>query len=127
MEDKLITRDFPVYRKELQSLIGRFRKEAPAVMTGFGQLHEGAMKSGALDTGTKELIALGIGTASRCDGCLSFHIHEALANGATHAQIVEAIGVGVMMGGGPSLMYSAHAMDALDQFEKTEFAVAKAA
>ncbi|HEY3328834.1 MAG TPA: carboxymuconolactone decarboxylase family protein [Capsulimonadaceae bacterium] len=112
-----MTKDFLAYRKELQGLIGTFRKQAPETMAGFGKLHESAMKAGSLDMATKELIALGIGISTRCDGCLAFHTHEALANGATREQIVETIGVAVMMGGGPSLMYAAHAMDALEQFE----------
>jgi AhpD family alkylhydroperoxidase len=109
--------EFPAYRKDMQSLIGKLRRQAPAVLAGFGQLHEGAMKPGALDTKQKELIALGIGIGSRCDACIAFHVYEALDNGATHDEIVETIGVGVMMGGGPSLMYGAHALAALEQFE----------
>ena len=112
-----MTRDFPAYRNDLKGLIGKLRKQAPEAMAGFGQLHEGAMKAGALSVKQKELIALAIGIAQRCDGCLAFHTHEALVEGATRQEIVETIAVGVMMGGGPSLMYSAHAMDALDQFE----------
>jgi AhpD family alkylhydroperoxidase len=112
-----MTRDFPAYRKDLQSMIGKLRVQAPGAMAGFGQLHEGAMKAGVLTVKQKELIALGIGIATRCDGCIAFHTHEALVEGATHEEIIETIAVGVMMGGGPSLMYSAHAMEALGQFE----------
>lgn len=112
-----MTQDFPAYRKHMQGLIAKLRKQAPGAMAGFAQLHEGAMKEAALTTKQKELIALGIGVATRCDGCIAFHTHEALANGATHDEIVEAIGVAVMMGGGPGLMYSAHAIEALEQFE----------
>jgi len=112
-----MTRDFPAYRKELQVLMGQMRREAPGVMAAFGGLHEAATKPGALDTSTKELIALGIGIASRCDGCIAFHTFEALASGATRQQIVETIGIGLLMGGGPSMMYGAHAIEALNQFE----------
>jgi AhpD family alkylhydroperoxidase len=120
-----MTKDFPAYRKELKGLIGKLGKDAPGALRGFGQLHEGAMRPGALDTRTKELIALGIGVSTRCDGCIAFHTHEALVEGATREQIVETIAVGVMMGGGPSLMYSAHAMDALEQFEAAGVGSAK--
>ncbi|MDR3709264.1 MAG: carboxymuconolactone decarboxylase family protein [Capsulimonadaceae bacterium] len=122
-----MTRDFPAYRKDLKGLIAKLGKEAPGAIKGFGQLHEGAMKAGALDVKTKELIALGIGIASRCDGCIAFHTHEALVEGATREEIVETIAVGVLMGGGPSLMYSAHAMDALEQFEAAGVGSSKSA
>jgi len=111
-----MTKNFPEYRKDLQALMASLGKEVPDTMAGFGKLHEGTMKAGSLDVKTKELIALGIGIASRCDGCIAFHVHEALANGATRKEIVETIGVSVLMGGGPALMYSAHAMEALEQF-----------
>src|SRR5579864_3032088 len=105
--------DFPDYRKHLKELIGRLRKHIPGTMTGFAQLHQEGMKAGALNEKQKELIALGIGIALRCDGCIAFHIHEALAQGATPAEICETIGVAITMGGGPALMYAAHALEAL--------------
>jgi AhpD family alkylhydroperoxidase len=110
-------KNYPEYRKQLQGLIGRLRKKAPGVMTGFGQLHQESMKAGALDEKQKELIALGIGIASRCDGCIAFHTHEALAHGATAEEVTETIGVAIAMGGGPALMYAAHAQQALEQFQ----------
>ena len=60
---------------------------------------------------------MGIGITSRCDGCIAFHTHEARAHGATREEINETIGVAISMGGGPALMYAAHALEALDQFE----------
>ena len=122
-----MVKDFAEYRKELRSLIASFGKEAPEAIAGFGKLHEGAMIAGSLDAKTKELIALGMGITSRCDGCITFHVHEALANGATRQEIVETIAIGVMMGGGPALMYSAHAMEALQQYQESEFSALKAA
>jgi AhpD family alkylhydroperoxidase len=112
--------DFPQYRKDIQGYLVKLRKDAPEVMAGFGKLHEAALKPGALDLKQKELIALGIGIASRCDGCIAMHVQASLAAGATHEEIVEAIGVAVMMGGGPCLMYATHAMEALEQFEAEE-------
>lgn len=122
-----MNKDFLKYRMELRSIIGSLGKQAPEAMAAFGKLHESAMKPGALDAKTKELIALGIGIASRCDGCIAFHVHEALANGATRQDIVETIGVSVMMGGGPAVTYSAHALSALDQFQASEEFTSKAA
>ena len=114
-------RDFPGYRRHLKGLIGRLRKRIPGVMTGFSRLHEAGMQAGALTEKQKELIALGIGIAARCDGCIAFHTHEALAQGATSEEIEETIGVAITMGGGPALMYAAHALEALEQYRADEF------
>jgi AhpD family alkylhydroperoxidase len=112
-----MNRDFPAYRKHLQGLFARLRKRIPGTMTGFSQLHTESMKPGTLSAKHKELMALGIGIAARCDGCIAFHTREALAEGATAEEINETIGVAIMMGGGPSLMYAAHALEALEQFQ----------
>ena len=120
-------KNYPEYRKHLQALIQRGtlprtcaakspRKEH-GTMKGFGLLHQESMKAGALGEKHKELMALGIGIASRCDGCIAFHTHEALAAGATAEEIHETIGVAISMGGGPALMYAAHALEALEQFQ----------
>jgi AhpD family alkylhydroperoxidase len=108
--------NYPEYRKQLLGLIGELRGQIPGTMKGFGLLHQESMKAGALSEKHKELLALGIGIASRCDGCIAFHTHEALAQGATAEEIQETIGVAISMGGGPALMYAAHAVEALKQF-----------
>lgn len=112
-----MNKNYPEYRKHLQGLMGRLRGQIPGTMRGFGTLHQESMKAGALDEKQKELIALGIGITSRCDGCIAFHTHEALAHGASREEINETIGVAIAMGGGPALMYASHALEALDQFE----------
>lgn len=108
--------NYSEYRKQLQSLLGELRGRIPGTMKGYGLLHQESMKAGALSEKHKELLALGIGIASRCDGCIAFHTHEALAQGATAEEIQETIGVAISMGGDPALMYAAHAVEALKQF-----------
>ena len=110
-----MNKNYPEYRKHLQGLIGQLRGSIPGTLKGFGLLHAESMKAGQLSPKHKELIALGI--SSRCDGCIAFHTHEALAQGATREEISETIGVAISMGGGPALMYAAHAIEALSQFE----------
>lgn len=96
--------------------LGPFRTAAPEVMQGFGAMARGAMGSGALDEKTKELIAMAIGVAARCDGCLGFHAKALVRLGATPEEFQEMLGVAVYMGGGPSLMYAAHALEAFEEF-----------
>ena len=69
---------------------------------------------------TKELIALAIGVAVRCDGCIGFHAKACLELGATREEVAETLAMTVYMGGGPNLMYAADALRAYDQFAGNE-------
>lgn len=106
--------------EQLKVLSAQLISEIPEVMAGFGELHSSAVAKGALETKSKELIALGIAIAVHCDGCIAFHVHDALNAGATRQEILEAIGVAILMGGGPSMVYGCKAMEALNEFEKEQ-------
>ncbi len=99
---------------QMNSRMATLRKAMPATAKEFGGLAREAIAPGALDSNTKELIALAIGIAARCDGCLAFHAKAAAKFGATREEIVETIGVAVYMGGGPSMIYGAEALSAYD-------------
>jgi AhpD family alkylhydroperoxidase len=113
-------KDFPAQYKELNTWMEKLGAAAPGVMEGFGKLHEEAIKSKALDSKTKELIALGIAITVRCDGCIAYHVHDALEGGATEAEIAETVGVAILMGGGPSVVYGIEAMQAVKQYQESE-------
>lgn len=102
--------------EHLRHLLQQLRAETPGVMNGFTRLHQASMEAGALTHRHKELISLAIGIATHCDGCITYHVHDAVAAGASRAEIVETIGVAVMMGGGPAVVYACDALEALDQF-----------
>tara|TARA_R110002153_G_scaffold6556_22_gene30116 strand:+ start:5626 stop:5988 length:363 start_codon:yes stop_codon:yes gene_type:complete len=104
----------------LKVLSAKLISEIPEVMAGFGALHSCAVATGALDTKSKELIALGIAISVHCDGCIAFHVHDALNAGASREEILEAIGVAILMGGSPSMVYGCEAMEALNEFEKEQ-------
>ena len=111
----------PDYRQLTQGIsssMAGLRQDIPEVMKGFSALAHAATQNGALDKKTKELIALAIGVAVRCDGCIGFHMQALLKLGASKAEIEETLGMAVYMGGGPSLMYAADAMLAYDQFSE---------
>jgi AhpD family alkylhydroperoxidase len=101
---------------DLSSSIAKLRKEIPDVMSGFSALAHAATKEGALDKKTKELIALAIGIASHCDGCIGFHVQTLIKLGMTRQELIEMLGMTVYMGGGPSLMYAADALRAFEEF-----------
>jgi AhpD family alkylhydroperoxidase len=110
-------KDYPQHYEHLQELVGRLGERIPGPLGGFQQLHAAAVAPGALDSRVKELVALGIAISVRCDGCIAYHVHDALAAGASPEEIEETIGVAILMGGGPSLMYGAEALEALEQFQ----------
>ena len=60
---------------------------------------------------------MSIGIALRCNGCIAFHVHDALDAGANRQEVLETIGVAILMGGSPSMVYGCEALEALDQFE----------
>lgn len=107
--------NWPELAQNLSGLLGQLRGGIPDVMKGFSAMAKAAGTDGALDAKTKELVALGIGIAARCDGCISFHTRTALELGTTRQELMEVAGMAVYMGGGPSLMYAALALEAYDQ------------
>ncbi len=114
--------DIPVnYRALTQGInekLGGLREGLPDVMKAFNDLGKAASRAGALDRKTKELIALSLGVAARCDGCIGFHVQALVKLGVTRAELEEALGMAVYMGGGPSLMYSANALAAFEEFSR---------
>ncbi len=113
-------KNYPKHYEQLVQQMGKLGKVIPVAMTGFSQLHKASIADGVLDSKTKELIALGIAITVRCDGCIAFHVHDALKAGATKEEISETIGVAVLMGGGPSVVYGCEALEAVEQFEAVE-------
>ena len=101
---------------ELSGAIKQVRLGAPEVMKAFSAMAQAATMDGALDPRTKELIALAIAVAIRCDGCIAFHAKAALDHGASRDEVMETMGMALYMGAGPSLMYAAQAVEAYDQF-----------
>jgi AhpD family alkylhydroperoxidase len=101
---------------ELSKRIGAsgrdLRRHIPDVYRGFSELHGAALREGALSTATKELIALAIAVAEECDGCISSHARGAARHGATEQEVAEAIGVAILMTGGPGTVYGPRAWDA---------------
>lgn len=116
MSEISLAYQFPERLAHIKENLAELTQAQPRAMDAFAKLHTAATGAGALDTKTKELIALAIAVAARCDGCIAFHVHDALRAGATAAEINDALGVALMMGGGPSLVYATHVVDAVKQF-----------
>lgn len=111
-----MTTNYPELRQHLEDRLTQFGREMPGPMTGFARLHKKAVENGALSAKVKELMALAVSIAVGCEGCIAYHTHDAIKAGATRAELLETIGVGLLMGGGPGSIYAAHALDAVEQF-----------
>jgi AhpD family alkylhydroperoxidase len=110
-------RDWPKTIAELTAHLRTMRDDCPHVMKAFGNIAQAALAPKSLDGKTKELIALGISVAIRCDDCIAFHVKAAIQQGASRDEVLEALGMAIYMGAGPSVMYATHALDAFTQFE----------
>lgn len=106
--------------KELTQSVSRelasLRGSTPDVMKSFSDLGRAATAPGVLDKKTKELIALAVAVATRCEPCIGFHAQALVKLGAVRQEVDEMLGVTTYMGGGPSLMYAASAVAAFDEF-----------
>lgn len=103
-------------RRDMRKALGALNKAIPEASAGFGALSKAAKAEGALDLKTKELIAIGIAVADRCEPCILFHVDALASAGGTREELAEALGMCVQMGGGPSLMYAAKALECWDEF-----------
>ena len=108
--------DWKQTTKELSADLRQLRNGAPEVMKAFAGLAQAALAPGALEAKTKELIALGISVAARCDDGIAFQVEAAVRHGATREEVLETLGMAIYMGAGPSAMYASHALDAFTQF-----------
>jgi AhpD family alkylhydroperoxidase len=106
--------DWLAFLDDTNRQMGQLRPALGDTASGFASLAKAATKGGALDAKTKELIALAVGITARCDGCLAYHAKALVKLGATREEVAEMIGMCVYMGGGPSMIYGAKALDAFD-------------
>jgi AhpD family alkylhydroperoxidase len=111
-------KDWHDHTKERVAALRNLRGGAPEVMKAFASIAQSALASGSLDRKTKELIAVGISVAARCDDCIGFHVKAAVEQGASAEEVTEALAMAIYMGAGPSVMYATHALDAYAQFVK---------
>lgn len=112
----MATESWPDLTKQLSGMLRDLRAGNPDVMKAFSSIAQAALAPKALDTKTKELIALAIGVATRCDDCIAFHAKAAVEQGASEAEIQETLAMTIYMGAGPSVMYASHALNAYRQF-----------
>lgn len=112
----MAAKSFVQITSDVSAALDAMRREVPDAMKGFSDLSRAAMKEGSICALNKELIALAIGVAGHCDGCIGFHTKALVRLGVSRGALMETLAVAVYMGGGPSLMYAADAVHAFDEF-----------
>jgi AhpD family alkylhydroperoxidase len=112
-------------RRDLAGPARRLREQIPDVIDSYATVHRAALADGALSSKVKELIALAIAATKQCDGCVAAHGRGVAGQGATEAEVAEAMGVVVLMNGGPGTVWGPRALAAYREF--AEEATPKAA
>jgi len=99
-------------RNQLRGL----NKAIPDTTRAFGALGKAVKEGGTLEFKTKEFIALGIAVSQRCEACIVLHVEALIKAGATRDEVGDVLAMAIQMGGGPSMMYAAKAMECYDEF-----------
>jgi AhpD family alkylhydroperoxidase len=111
-----MTKSYRDITHRVSGSVHKLRNDIPEILKGFRAMAHAALQDGALDKKTKELIALAIGVHAQCDACIGYHVEALVHLHATRAEVEEALGMAVYMGGGPALMYAADALSAWEEF-----------
>ncbi|MDF1645993.1 MAG: carboxymuconolactone decarboxylase family protein [Legionellaceae bacterium] len=109
---------FTQITQNLNTELAKLHREIPDVMKAFGSLSQASTKDGALDKKAKELIAMALAVANHCQGCIGFHAQTLVKLNTTREEFLETLSMAIYMGGGPSLMYAAEALEAFEEFSQ---------
>jgi AhpD family alkylhydroperoxidase len=101
---------------ELRAAGRKLRDAIPAVYSGYAKMSAAAMDDGELSAKVKELIALAIAVTRECDGCVHAHARGAASRGATAQEVAEALGVAILMNGGPATVWGPRAYESFQEF-----------
>lgn len=101
--------------RELKEQSATLIRAIPETMRGYQAMMRASALDGALTAKVKELMALAAGIVARCEGCIIYHVENAVRQGATRDEVAETIGIAVLMGGGPATVFGGMALAAYDE------------
>jgi AhpD family alkylhydroperoxidase len=104
--------DWTEYRHQINGALKEMSAANPGVFKAYAAMHQANAASTHLDARTRELIALAVSVTLRCDGCINAHTDAAIKAGASKEDIVDALGVAMMVNAGATMVYSARTIDA---------------
>ena len=109
--------DWKSFIKETKTKFSILNKEIPDTFEGFNLMGKEAKKNGIVDEKTKEFVALGIAISTRCESCIGMHVESLIRLGTSREELVEVLAMCSYMGGGPSITFSAKALEAYEQLK----------
>ena len=92
----------------------------PDTARAFGSLGKAVKEGGTLDFKTKEFLALGMSIVIRCEPCIGLHVEALVRAGATRDEVGDVLAMSIQMGGGPAMMYAAHALACFDELAENQ-------
>lgn len=101
---------------DMRGPVHELRQAIPEVWAAYADMHRAVVKDGALSASVKELIGLAIAVTRECDGCIAAHARGAARRGASREEVAEALGVAVLLNGGPATVWGPRALAAYDEF-----------
>lgn len=114
----VFAKDYKAQNADVAGPRAKLKEAAPEVMAAFGNLGSVVLKDGAISLKTKELIALALSLQNRCETCIMTHVQNAIKAGVTREELVDMLGVCILMGGGPNSAYAATVLEVYDQFSE---------
>lgn len=104
--------DWNTYTDQIREAVREMSAANPDMVKAYAGFHHANAKSAHLDARTRELIGLAVAVTLRCDGCINAHTDAALKAGVTKEEMIDAIGVAIMVNAGAAMVYSARTVDA---------------
>ena len=83
-----MTTNYVEYHQHLEEGLARLGQDLPGPMSGFARLHRKSIEDGALSRKVKEMMAVAISIVVGCEGCIAYHVHDAVEAGATRAELL---------------------------------------
>jgi AhpD family alkylhydroperoxidase len=105
----------PLYPQSTAALARKRSELAPDALKAFKAFSAAVFAEGALPAQTKQLIAVAVAHVTQCPYCIKGHTAEALRQGASEQQIMEAIWVAAEMRAGGAYAHAALALDVMQQ------------
>lgn len=100
---------------ELRQPARELREHIPDVIGAYAEMQRAVMADGVLPAKVKELIALAVAVTRECDGCVAAHARGAARQNATEEEVAEALGVAILLNGGPGTVWGPRALAAFKE------------
>ena len=104
--------DFSNERERLQAIMQSY---AGRDMKRFLTIDHQVYQDGALPKASKELLGLTASLVLRCDDCINYHLIECHKAGVQTDELIEALSIGLVVGGSITIPHIRRAIDAWDQ------------